>query len=183
MSDTSWFELLVEIRELQTKLLAERPYRDTGLIPNPAARDHRIANAELRLGRPLPSSYRAFLERHDGWPRFFEGAALLGSRQLGEPGHKEHAQMLLDACEGQSDSREHELIVFGLDPQGTTVFAFDPQLVDDEGEMAVICWVQELGVLRGSFTEFLELVKDLCAAELDQVSRPEPIELVTRRSA
>lgn len=171
-----WLQLLATIRRLQTELLHSEPFRDTSLIPNPGAKAERIANAELRLGGPLPPSYRAFLRRHDGWPRFFEGAALLGTRELGDSKHRELCEVLLRDSEPDLDEAPSQrsaalrFIPFAVDPPGMTLFAFDRQRVSPDGEMEVVAWIHELGMRRKSFTELLVLLRELCEADLERVN-------------
>ena len=76
--------LLTRIKETQTEILRLAPYRDVSLVPNPGASQLAIAAVEERIGHRLPPSYREFLALHDGWPRFFEGATLLGTANLGK---------------------------------------------------------------------------------------------------
>ena len=74
MRERRWRALLSEIRAVQTEIMRTAPYRDAGLVPNPGASETKIEQAERRIGRPLPPSYREFLLENNGWPRFFEGA-------------------------------------------------------------------------------------------------------------
>ncbi len=168
-----WQALLKQIRQHQTEIMRIAPFRDVGLVPNPAAAARAIAAAEQRLGRPLPPSYRAFLTQHDGWPRFFEGASLLGTANLGKRCYEEAARATFDAAETPvadlappSRFRPRVLIPFGIDLQATTLFAFNPAVADADGEFEVIAWVNEIGLRRGSFEDFLEMVAELCESEL-----------------
>jgi hypothetical protein len=158
------------------------PYRDAGLVPNPGASLAAIALAEERLGRPLPPSYRAFLRSHDGWPRFFEGATLLGTANLGKRLYEDLARAAWEASETSAAElgpsrfaprlRRPELVPFGVDLQATTLFAFDPARISADGECEVIAWVSEIGVRRESFTAFLEWILELCQSELQQHVEP-----------
>lgn len=168
-----WQALLKNIREDQTEIMRIAPFRDVGLVPNPPASSVAIAAAEERLGRELPPSYRAFLAQHDGWPRFFEGATLLGTANLGKRCYEEAARATFDAAETPvadltppSRFRPRVLIPFGIDLQATTLFAFNPAVTDVDGEFEVIAWVNEIGLRRGSFEDFLEMVAELCDTEL-----------------
>jgi hypothetical protein len=173
----TWQDTLGEIRRVQTELLRLVPYRDAGLVPNPGAPPDAVERAERRVGRRLPPTYRAFLARHDGWPRFFDGAALLGTRELGKSSYADLAHAALDAA--QVDIRSGappsvriagypgQAIPFGIDPAGTTLFAFDPATADAEGEMGVVAWIQEIGIRRASFTDFLGMVLEFCEADLE----------------
>ena len=174
-----WEVLLGRIRATQATLLEDAPYRDTNLVPNEPATADRVEQAERRVGQALPPSYREFLMRHDGWSRFFSGATLLGTRQLGKSSYADLAQAVFQSAEtpvptiGPPSSRvsgyPERLIPFGIDSDGTTLFAFDPALADADGEMPVIAWIHEIGLRSSNFTSFLETVLELC--EADQCAR------------
>lgn len=183
-----WQALLKQIRQHQTAIMRVAPFRDAGLVPNPPASELAIAAVEQRLGRSLPPSYRAFLAQHDGWPRFFEGATLLGTANLGKRCYDEAARATFDAAETPvvdlappSRIRPRVLVPFGIDLQATTLFAFNPVVVDADGECEVIAWVNEIGLRRGSFVDFLEMVAELCESELD--ARTSEPALTAARSA
>lgn len=179
--DLSWQAPLARIRQLSTELMRIAPYRDVSLVPNPAATSEAIERAEQRLGRTLPPSYRSFLRRHDGWPRFFDGAALLGTRDLGKSSYADLALAVFEAAATPLPG-EHSppssrvrgypdgVIPFGIDPQAMTLFAFDPNETSRGGEMGVVAWIGEIGVRKRTFTEFLDGIAELCAAELRALS-------------
>ena len=174
----AWQLFLREIRRVQTEIMRLAPHRDVGLVPNPGASAVAIAAAEQRIGRPLPPSYRAFLEVHDGWPRFFEDATLLGTAHLGIRLYEQAARAAFDAAETPvpevgppSRAKRQVLIPFGADLQATTLFAFVAPTERVTGELGVVAWINEIGVRRDSFDDFLELVLELCEAELAARSR------------
>ncbi len=161
-------DLLIKIREAHTEISWLQPFRDLGLIPNPAASEVAIARAEERLGRALPPSYRAFLRLHDGWPRFFDGASLLGTANLGHRQYEDLARAAFEAAETPvpelgppTRPRARSLIPFGADLEGTTLFAFNPAVTSADGEYEVIAWVNELGIRQPSFASFLDWILDL----------------------
>jgi hypothetical protein len=169
--------LLRQIRRVQSQIMQLSPYRDIGLEPNPGASREAIAIAEQRLGLSLPLSYKTFLLTHDGWPRFFEGATLLGTSSLGRRVYDDMARAVLLAAEtptaeaftapsGRREAEKAKLIPFGIDVQGTTVFAFELGEKRSDGECNIIAWINELGLRRESFDAFLETVLELCEAEL-----------------
>jgi hypothetical protein len=169
-------ELLITIRETHTQISWLEPFRDLGLIPNPSASEAAIQCAEERLGRPLPPSYRAFLALHDGWPRFFDGASLLGTATLGHRQYEDLARAAFEAAETPipdlgppSRPRARNLIPFGADLEGTTLFAFNPQVVAADGELEVIAWVNELGVRQPSFRAFLEWILEVGQQDLEDL--------------
>lgn len=170
-------QLIEHILQLQTRIQQAAPFRDFGLKPNPRAAEPAILAAEARLARPLPPSYRAFLRRYDGWPRFFEGATLLGTANLGLRVYEDMVRAALEAAEtpvpdvgppARRRDRLPPLIPFGADMQQTTVFAFDASSPEADGELSVIAWVNEIGVRRANFEDFLEMVVELCEAELSE---------------
>jgi hypothetical protein len=170
-----WEAVLDEIRQVQSEIMRVMPQRDLGLAPNPRASRTAIARAEQRLGRELPPSYREFLAYSDGWPRFFEGASLLGTAHLGRRTYENLAHAVCEAAETPvpevgPPSRYRctfgQLLPFGVDLQATTLFAFNPQVLRADGEYEVIAWINELGLRRDSFEDFLELVLELNRAEL-----------------
>jgi hypothetical protein len=166
-------DLLIKIRETHTEISWLQPFRDLGLIPNPAASRTALERAEERLGRPLPPSYRAFLELHDGWPRFFDGASLLGTANLGHRKYEDLARAAFEAAETPvpelgppTRPRARSLIPFGADLEGTTLFAFNPAVTSADGEYEVIAWVNEIGVRQPSFEAFLDWILDLGQQDL-----------------
>lgn len=173
-------DLLITIRETHTQISWLQPFRDLGLIPNPAASEIALERAEERLGRALPPSYRDFLALHDGWPRFFDGASLLGTANLGHRQYEDLARAAFEAAETPipdlgppTRPRARNLIPFGADLEGTTLFAFNPAVVGPDGECEVIAWVNELGVRQPSFRAFLEWILDLGQQDLqDLVAAP-----------
>lgn len=173
-------DLLIRIREMHTEISWLQPYRDLGLIPNPAASAVALAKVEQRLGRPLPPSYRAFLELHDGWPRFFDGASLLGTANLGLRQYEDLARAVFEAAETPvpelgppSRPRARTLIPFGADLEGTTLFAFNPAVTQPDGEYEVIAWINEIGVRQPTFRAFLEFILDLGQQDLADLTAPE----------
>lgn len=168
-------ETLRRIYWAQTEIADLEPGRDDGLVPNAPADADAIDRAERRIGRPLPPSYRSFLSRHDGWPRFFDGATLLGTKDLGKASYADLAQAAFEAAEtplpdggapwSRVGGRPGDMIPFGIDPAGTTLFAFDPSCVDAAGEMAVVAWIHEIGIRSETFPEFLAVILEICEAD------------------
>jgi hypothetical protein len=135
---TEWLETLDQIRSAQTEIMRTRPYKDFGLVPNPGASGSAIAAAE--------------------------GATLLGTANLGRREYEDVVQAVFRSAEtpvpdiGPPSSRRalrRPLIPFGVDLQGTTMFAFDRSQVGPDGELAVIAWVSEIGLTFQGFDDFL----------------------------
>jgi hypothetical protein len=142
----------------------------------------------------LPDSYLAFLCTHDGWPRFFEGASLLGSANLGVRRYDDLIEAVFQRSEtpvpdqGPPSSFRRparHLSPFGVDLQGSTMFAFDGRLQDENCDMRVVAWVNELGFTFDNFDDFLEGVLEWVRSEHQSVVQParEPEELATLRIA
>lgn len=172
----TWQDVVGDIRQRQTELMRRRPWRDSGLVPNPSGRCELVDAAEARLGVTLPPSYRAFLTQTDGWPRFYEGASLLSSRELGKPEHIQLVSETLASCRAPSPAaapsgpveKKLLLLPFGIDAAGTTLFAFDLSTRREDGECEVVAWLNEVGVRRADFTSFMRLVLELCDSELEE---------------
>jgi hypothetical protein len=167
--------LLSEIQRVQAEITWHMPYRDIGLVPSPGASRSAIQRAERRIGRPLPPSYQQFLAESDGWVRFFEGASLLGTANLGKRTYHDLARAACEAAETpvpdvgppyRLSPTSRTLIPFGIDLQATTLFAFNPAVMRADGEYEVIAWINEIGLRRDSFEDFLALVLELYQAEL-----------------
>ncbi|MEO8901402.1 MAG: SMI1/KNR4 family protein [Polyangiaceae bacterium] len=174
--------LLTRIKDLQTEILRAAPYRDISLVANPGASAVAIAAVEKRISHALPPSYREFLALHDGWPRFFEGATLLGTANLGKRMYDDMARAAFEAAETPvpwlappSKAARTPVVPFGIDLQGTTLFAFNPSVTRADGECEVVAWVNELGVRRDSFSHFLEFVIEMCESELETYSAPRQV--------
>ena len=171
--------LLTRIKDTQTEILRAAPYRDISLVPNPGASAVAIAAVEERISHRLPPSYREFLAQHDGWPRFFEGATLLGTANLGKRMYEDMARAAFEAAETPvphlappSRAQRQPIVPFGIDLQGTTLFAFNPNVTRADGECEVVAWVNEIGVRRDTFSGFLEFVLDMCESELEGYKIP-----------
>jgi len=171
--------ILARIKDIQTEILRLAPYRDISLVGNPGASSVAIAAVEERIGHRLPPSYREFLALHDGWPRFFDGASLLGTATLGHRKYEDLARAAFEAAETPLPElgpprrpRARTLIPFGADLEGTTLFAFNPSVVQPNGEYEVIAWVNELGVRHPSFSAFLEWILELAEQDRADLTAP-----------
>jgi hypothetical protein len=173
----AWDETIDRIR--QVKLELARISSDAGPVvaPPPGAALRTISAAERRIRRRLPPSYRAFLHQHDGWPLFLDGASLFGTRELCKPGNAELARATFAAYEtpipevgppSRPEGSPEAMIPFGMDPKGTTIFAFNPAVVRPDGEMEVILWVNELGDRSESFADFLSMVLEMFEVDLSE---------------
>jgi len=100
---------------------------------------------------------------------------LLGTRELSKPGYAEMTRAAFAAYEtpipevgppSRPSGSVEAMILFGLDPKGTAIFAFNSAVVRLDGEMEVILWVNELGDRTDSFGDFLSMVLEMLAIEV-----------------
>ena len=171
----NWRTVLDNIRRVQTEIQWLRPAGGAGLRLNPPASARSIRVAEQRVRRPLPPSYRAFLAESDGVANIYDGAALFGTQRLG---HRIYGSLLDAVCDRaetpvpdigppvRRTQPKSVLIPFGADSGANTLFAFNPNVVGADGEYEVICWVNEIGLRRESFTDFLQLLLELSEDQL-----------------
>jgi hypothetical protein len=172
--DDNWKHTIARIREVKMELSALHPELGPAVAPPPGAALRAISTLERRIRRRLPPSYRAFLHEHDGWPLFYQGASLLGTRELSKTSYAEITRAAFDAYEtpipeigppSRPEGRIDAMIPFGIDAHATAIFAFNPAVVRPDGEMEVIVWVNELGDRAESFPDFLASVLEMLEAE------------------
>ena len=177
----TWKETIGKIREVKAELARLSPDAGPVLAPPPGAALRAISAVERRICRRLPPSYRAFLHEHDGWPLFFEGASLFGTRELSKPGYAELTRATFAAYEtpipevgppARPQGSAEAMIPFGMDPKATTIFAFNPAVVRPDGEMEVIVWVNELGDRTDGFGNFLSMVLEMLEADAEDRKSP-----------
>ncbi|MFF7215192.1 SMI1/KNR4 family protein [Streptomyces sp. NPDC008238] len=148
--------------------------RRLGFAP---ASPERIAEAERRLGRRLPPSYRAFLEVTDGWRHAGGFVSLLAGTQGARWFEDEvgFAELYEDALDEDSTPEEvRRAGMWGralqLDVESDITYVLmDPGDVDEDGEWAVSHykgWSGDLPERHGSFREFMEAMY----AEFHQLS-------------
>jgi hypothetical protein len=176
----AWKETIARIRQVKMELASVNPTVGPVVAPPPGATLRAISVVERRIRRRLPPSYRAFLHEHDGWPLFFEGASLLGTRELSKPGYAELTRAAFAAYEtpipevgppSRPEGCAEAMIPFGMDPKGTTIFAFNPAVCLPDGEMEVILWVNELGDRTDGFDAFLSMVLEMLEIDLAEQDR------------
>src|SRR5690606_41679986 len=132
-------------RASRTATVARAAFREIGSGRNPGGSREAIRAAESRVGLPLPPSYRELHLQHDGWPRFFEGASLLGTDDLGTPRYELIARAAFEAAETPVPELCPPVLQrdlphvgpFGADPEVPPLFAFHPEVRSETGEVAV----------------------------------------------
>jgi hypothetical protein len=165
--------LLHEIRSLKLDLARLDPRAGMPVLPPAGAALATLESAPRHLGRPLPPSYRALLAQHDGVPQLYQGASLLGLRALVRGTYVDLARMVIDAA-GVGAASPSDLVPFGIDAAGETIFAWDRARVRADGELEVVVWVNEIGERVDSFPSFLEMVRDMLKADVDDRRRAAP---------
>jgi len=167
--------MIWQIRRAKMELAKADPDLGPSVAPPPGASLRAISAAERKMCRRLPPSYRAFLRQHDGWPMFFHGASLLGTRDLPKASHASKTREAFESYEtpipeigppARPEGRPDAMIPFGIDPKASIIFAFNPAVVRPDGEMEVIMWVNELGERCESFHDFLTTVLEMLSDEL-----------------
>lgn len=149
------------LRAARLELARLDPHAGMPLCPPAPAPEDALARVERRIGRRLPRSYREFLAVHDGWPQFFQGAALLGTTQLARGTFVDIARMVLDDL---PDIDTTSIVPFGIDRAAEVILAWDFSRPLEDGEVEVVFWVNEIGGRVGSFWEVLALVSDVIGA-------------------
>jgi len=95
----NWKETIARIREVKMDLSALDPQMGPAVAPPPGAALRAISAVERRIRSRLPPSYRAFLNEHDGWPLFYQGASLLGTRELSKASYSDVTRAAFAAYE------------------------------------------------------------------------------------
>jgi hypothetical protein len=170
-----WKDTICQIRRAKIELAKVDPDLGPAIAPLAGTSLRAISATERKMRRRLPPSYRAFLTQHDGWPMFFQGASLLGTRDLPKTSNASKTRAVFESYEtpipeigppARPEGRPDAMIPFGIDPKATTIFAFNPAVVRPDGEMEVIMWVNELGERCDSFADFLSMVLEMLSDEL-----------------
>jgi hypothetical protein len=175
-----WQSTLQEIRAKKLDLARLDPRAGMPVLPPPGAGPRAIDAVERRLGRALPPSYRALLAQHDGVPQLYHGASLLGTRPLTRGTYVDLARLVIDV------PAEADLVPFGIDATGETIFAWDRASERADGELEIVIWVNEIGERVESFPAFLDLVCAMLEAEIDdrrRVAAPSSRRLPTAAAA
>lgn len=182
-----WQPLLAEIRALKLTLARLEPRAGMPVQPPAGAPARAIEAVERRLGRPLPPSYRELLAQHDGVPGLYQGASLLGVRPLTRGTYVDLARLSIDLGRPAPESprppaavtrasslvADIDLIPFGIDATGETIFAWElDQEARADGELPIVVWMNEIGERVPSFPAFLELVLEMLGADVAERQRP-----------
>lgn len=127
-------DLAEALRERDRLLFDEEYPHELGKPCSPK----QLATLERILGKPLPPSYRAFLELHNGWKKFVGGAKLLAVEDHGSSWVKKRLEdldtLFYEEEEGANPFKEDAIpVLLGEDEQSFLVL--DPRTVRQNGEM------------------------------------------------
>jgi hypothetical protein len=153
-------ELIIELVAAQREL--DRLMFDEDEPPSlgKPATSQQIATLEGVLGKPLPPSYRAFLELHNGWEDFDGEAKLLAVEDHGSKWVKKRVRELGDLFAETEDDNPFELgaipLMLGKDTQNYLVL--DPRKVRGNGEMDFVTY--DLTVQEDRFKDFTAFLAD-----------------------
>ena len=127
-------ELLEALRRRDQLLFDEKYPHELGEPCSP----RQIAGLERILGKPLPPSYRAFLELHNGWKKFVGGARLLAVEDQESAWVKkrlEDLDTLFFEDEEAENPFKHGAIPVLLGEDESSFLVLDPRVVRQNGEM------------------------------------------------
>jgi hypothetical protein len=126
--------------------------------PPAAASATEIAELERQLARPLPPSYRRFLETQNGWPDFDGELNMLSASEISAVRDHRGPLVLSAIARRTGIAQSENWLIFALSPDNTNSYLFDTAARDDEGEWPVIGYDEGEGIERrhDNFTEFLK---------------------------
>lgn len=129
-----------------------------------------IAKLEKRFGRPLPPSYRAFLELHNGWGEVSGDAKFLAVEDHGKEWVSEHLDDLseiFDEMDQDNPFSGGALVVF-LGEESDQLLYIDPHTQRPDGEMDFVALDITTEEQRfPDFAAFLQHKIDLLHAMID----------------
>lgn len=107
----------------------------------PPASPDQIAALETRLGKPLPQSYRAFLERHNGWSDFEADGKLLATSDHNAEWVQEKIQYWNELWDTDSDNPfEHGALPVMLGESLNHFLVLDPRRIDENGKLLFVVY-------------------------------------------
>jgi len=130
----------------------------------PPATPQQIARLEKKLGTPLPPSYRAFLELHNGWEHFDGSENLLSVEDQDSEWVKECLKMVkmaylaVDEEERHENPLEHGAIPIRMGEGEPAYLILDPRKVRKDGEMEFIEY--EYAEKTKRFKDFISFLRN-----------------------
>jgi len=136
---------------------------------------------EKRIGKPIPPSYRAFLELHDGWKHFSGGVHLLSVEDQSSDWVREWLGMLDMAFVAIKEPNpfEHGAVPIALGEGEHSFLLLDPSSSRSDGEMNFVAYY--FGEIQDTFEDFTSyLLRDMeiekcCHAGKKRVGYTRPV--------
>jgi hypothetical protein len=150
-------EELVEAKgEYQTLTSDEDP--DPPKLGKPCSAAQ-LAALERIVGQPLPPSYRAFMELHNGWHDFDGTAAILAVEDHKSEWVKERLKLLRDTMKefGDKDPFDAGAVPVVLDENTPQYVVLDPRKARPDGEMTFVSY--EYAKKEGQWKDFTAYLK------------------------
>jgi hypothetical protein len=147
---------LAETKREYTRLAFDE--EDSMKLGEPASQSQ-IAKLERRLGKPLPPSYRAFLELHNGWEHFDGGLNLLSVEDQDSDWVRDWLKMLAMAFTAVKEENPFEkgALPIMLGEGEHTFLILDPRTVRRDGEMDFVKYTfAQVDERFKDFTSFLQ---------------------------
>jgi hypothetical protein len=146
---------LVELhREYWELAFDKKPPTELG----PPAKPAQIAKLEKILGKPLPPSYRAFLELHNGWAGFDGDGKLLAVEDQGSEWVKEQILLHENAFDGRAKSPfEKGMMPVMIGESIRNYMVLDQTKLRDDGEMEFLAYDSNERV--GRYKDFAALLR------------------------
>jgi hypothetical protein len=128
----------------------------------PPASESAIQAYEKKLGFSLPPSYRTFLSLHDGWEGFEGDIRLLSIREMTRGEYAEWIKEVKQDAWEDGETLLIEGLIIGIDLDSTSCYVLDRAKVNEQGEMPVVNWDDEVIARYKDFAAMLDSVaKDL----------------------
>lgn len=115
-----------------------------------------IQALEKALDRPLPPSYRCFLELFNGWQMVDGGVDLLSAHELLDGPKKQHISDWQTKMAYGGDEVAARSLVIGVSTITPTKYLLDPEMVNFDGEWQFVQHHNEVEAEISSFLEWLE---------------------------
>ena len=140
-------------------------------LPEVAATELQLSEAEAALGWPIDLRYREFLRHANGWHCFYQRVDLFGTRQLCGACPMEQGRQALDAIDDESLASS-KLARVDLTPIGFSEEQSDLFLIckSDTTHYAAVVWMAGYEIERfATFDDFFLAMVDYNRLRLDRL--------------
>lgn len=177
MKTVDLHDLIMEIADAQRELDILVSDEELPIELGKPCTAKQIASLEGVLGKPLPPSYRAFLELHNGWKNFDGDASLLAVEDVQSKWVKERIKnlgFLFEETEDE-DPFKHGAIPVMLGKDAQNFLVLDPRKIRPNGEMDFVSYdLTEEEDRYKDFTsflmDFLQVTKSAIKSEKEGMS-------------